>query len=499
MTAGAGVLPAPASAAPAAPPAAEVPPAPAESVGRAWPRIRPLRLSARDRILLAIFFVTFVKQLVLVAATPPFQGHDEVAHLGYLWTIDRYRRLPTLSDNLPPALEPWGAFTLDWPALYTANHPPLYYMLAWPVYWVVGSPLTEADFLTQLYAVRLLGIPPFLLTVWLAYRLATTLFPRDDFLALTVPAAIAFQPQFGFVGAIVNNDILSVCVGAAVPWLCTAALRRGLTVPRALALGVALGLGLLTKATLTVFLPLAAGVALWCRWPRPVARLRERDWWRGTLARATAIVAPAVLLPLPWYLFLKRTYGDVSAVAAIQQLQAGWNAPAGTFSQLLFSREFHLERVHEYWGYFGWKDIPLEIGELRAVYAGMGLCAAGLLVGFARSLWPDPPDRSAAAPDGPAAAVAAEERRVQAAGVVLLVAANVVMYGAMIYFGTMFALTQARYIFPVATATALLGMLGLRALVPRPLLAPAAALVIVALGLFNLLVLTKFVIPYAFL
>ena len=67
------------------------------------------------------------------------------------------------------------------------------------------------------------------------------------------------------------------------------------------------------------------------------------------------------------------------------------------------------------------------------------------------------------------------------------------------YFGTRFQLTQARYIFPVATATALLAMLGLRALLPARLLRPAAALTIGALGVFNVLVLTRLVIPYAFL
>ena len=55
------------------------------------------------------------------------------------------------------------------------------------------------------------------------------------------------------------------------------------------------------------------------------------------------------------------------------------------------------------------------------------------------------------------------------------------MYGAMLYFGTMFLLTQARYIFPVAAASALLAMLGLRAFLPERAVRPAAALTIAAL------------------
>ncbi|MDP9373656.1 MAG: hypothetical protein M3Q65_14625 [Chloroflexota bacterium] len=438
---------------------------------------------ARARILAALLVVAAVKQVFLVVAVAPFQGHDEVAHLGYLWTIDRYRRLPTLADNLPAALEAYSRYTLDWPALYTANHPPLYYLLAWPVYRLAGP-----HPLAQLYAVRLLGILPFLLTVWLAYRLATTLFPGDDFLALTVPAAVAFQPQLGFEGAIVNNDILSVCLGAALLWLCAAALRAGLTPPRALALGVALGLGLLTKATLTAFLPLAAGVGLWCRWPRPWRRVREGAWWRGTLARAAAVIGPAVLLPLPWYLFLRRTYGDLSAARALQALQATWNPPAGSFGELLLSEAFHRERIHEYWGFYGWKLFPLTPNELHAVHAGLLLCGIGLLVGVGRVLYEGRLRLREGCPpvDGaPAAAVA------------LLFAANVLLYGLMIYLGTVLFITQSRYIFPVVAATAMVAMLGLRALVPRPLLGPAAALTIATLAMFNLLLLTKLLIPYA--
>lgn len=467
-------------------------PEPAAPVGgrpaarRPAPRERALAV-ARARILLALLFVALVKQLVLVVATPPFQGHDEVAHFGYIWTIDQYGRLPTLDDNLPAALEDYVNFTLDWPALYTANHPPLYYLLVRPVYALAGE-----DWLVKLYALRLLSILPFLLTVWFAYTLTRRLFPRDEFLALTVPAAVAFQPQIGYEGAIVNNDMLSICFGALLLSLCAAALREGLTARRAAALGVALGLGLLTKTTLTVFLPLVAAVAVWCRWPRPWGRVRAADYWRGTLGRALALVVPLTLLAAPWYLFLKATYGDFSAFAAIQRLQAGWNTPAGTFTELLRSREFHRERIHEYFGYFGWKWIPLDPPELNAVYAGMFLCASGLVVGAARLLaqwlgegWRRPPP--------------ALRDRPRAAGIALLLAANLLMYGAMIYFGTMFQLTQARYIFPVVTATAAVAMLGLRALIPERWTRPAAALTIAALAAFNLLVLTRFVIPYALL
>ncbi len=442
-----------------------------------------LAVSTCGRIVAALIVFAFVRQLILVAAYPPFQGHDEVGHYGYLWTMEHFGRLPTLDDNLPVVLDPYSFFTLNWPAVYTANHPPGYYLLTFPVMKLAGTD-AAADLLPRLYALRLASILPYLLAIWFTYRLARTVFPRDRFLALTAPAAIVFAPQLSFEGAIINNDILSICWGSLLLLLCALALRNGLSARRALGLGVALGLGLLVKATLTIFLPIAALVALYCRWPRPWGAIRTRAYWRGALGTAVALAVPTLAIPAPWYAFLYRTYGDFSAFAAIQRLQQEWNVPAGTFDELLTSKEFHLERIREYFGYFGWKLIPLTAWQTNAIYGGLILCGAGLLVGIARLGWLA--SRRGWRPTGP-----------QFAGVALIVVANVIMYGAMIYFGTMFLLTQARYLFPVAGASALLAMLGLRAFLPERALRPAAALTIAVLAAFDLWLLLGGVLPYA--
>lgn len=431
-------------------------------------------------IVAALMVVALVRQLVMVVATPPYRGHDEVAHVGYLWLLAGRWRLPTLGDSLPAALEPFNAFTLNWPAVYTAIHPPLYYVVAWPAYALAGG-----DWLARLYLLRLVSVPFFLLTVWLAYRLARALFPDDDFMVLTTPAWVAFQPQLAFEGAIVNNDMLSIAAGALLLLLCVTALRSGLTPRHALALGVALGASLLVKATLTVFMPLVAGVALYACWPRPWSIRWERAYRRGVVARGLAVAVPAVLIPLPWYLYLFRTYGDVTAFRAVRELQAGWNVPDGTFAQLLANPDFHLMRLHEYWGYFGWREIPLSLPAFQVVLFSTLFCAFGLVAGGIRAALRWRAGRFNAA-------------RGQVAAIALLIAANLLMYGAMVYFGTMFVLTQARYIFPVATATGLLAMLGLRAVLPPGSTRWGAAVTIAGLAAFNLYLLVTLVIPYGY-
>lgn len=457
----------------------------AEPIAQPEPSTRQLRSKTRwTPIVLALMAVAFVKQIVLVLAYPPFQGHDEVAHLGYLRTLANDGRLPTFSDRLPEALEPYSRFTLDWPALYTANHPPLYYVTSLPAYWLAGD-----RYEAQLYAVRLMAVPLFLIAIWLTYLIARLLFPSNDLVAIGAPAVVAFQPQLGFEGAIVNNDMLAIVLGTLLLYLCLRAIREGLTLRLALVVGLVCGLGLLTKATLLALLPIVACVAVWCRWPRPFVSIRDAGWWRGTLTRAVAIIGPTVALALPWYLYVRRTYGDFTAFKATQELQGDWNHPAGTFTELLFSGSFHKERIHETWGYFGWRLIPLGSAELAIVYVAMALGVLGVAVGLARWLLAGHARHLLA--DGTA-------QQSQAVGVVTLAAASVLMYGAMVYFGTMFLLTQARYFFPILPAAIVLASAGLGSLVPAQWQRPATVALVAGAGLFQTLILVKLVLPYAY-
>jgi 4-amino-4-deoxy-L-arabinose transferase-like glycosyltransferase len=439
----------------------------------------------QQHALVAILIAAAVNQLLLLVMYPPFQGHDEVSHLAYLATIADEGRLPTFADTLPPELEPYSPFTLDWPALYTANHPPLYYIVALPAFL-----LAPADYHAQLYAVRLVSVPLFLLTIWLAARLATLVLPGDRFLACCVPAVVAFQPQLSFEGAIVNNDMLAICLGTLSLLLLLGAIRQGLSMRRALLLGVVLGLGLLSKATLTALLPVAGLVAVWCCWPRPWRQLTTRAWWQATLGRALLLLTPVILLALPWYLFLHRTYGDVTAFDATQELQRHWNRPAGTLGELTFSQSFHTDRIHETWGYYGWKLLPLTRDELWFVYSGMLIAAVGLLFGGVRFIlhadWRD-------------VATGASPMARSVAAVAVLAIACITMYAATIYFGTMFLLTQARYYFPILPAAIVVALLGFRALTPRHLRHIVAASIVATAAGFQIMLLTRLVFPYAVL
>ena len=78
----------------------------------------------------------------------------------------------------------------------------------------------------------------------------------------------------------------------------------------------------------------------------------------------------------------------------------------------------------------------------------------------------------------------------------VLLAACVVGYLAVVQFGTRFALTQARYFFPVVTAAALLSMLGLRTLMPARWRPVGQAATVAALLSLNVWLFVAYVLPF---
>lgn len=485
-------------------------------LGRAELRAMP----AMRRFLLVLAALYLVKQVLFVVAFPPFSGHDEVAHYGYLQTVaseGRIPKIPDLSewraavrgggdpdiDRLPVGLYPYCRYALYWhcepsnprwanspPYIvtylgqyfptgyqYLANHPPLYYLILTPVYWSIS----KLSLPTQQSLLRLASIPFGLLTVLLAFLLARTLFPADPFLGVTVPTFVAFQPQISYESAMLNNDILAIALYSAVLYLVVRGIRDRFPFRLCLALGVALGLAVLSKSTSLTAGPLIA-VAV-------ILALGWRDV-RAWLARGIAILLPAGLLVAPWYVFLYRTYGNFDALAQISAVQSYWNRPEGGFWELLTSVDFVVMRFRETWGEFGWRVMPLDQSLLWAIAIPLIAAGAGLIryLFLAR--------RHADSETSAGADPVIHPARWQWIALGVLALACVVAYLAVVQFGTQFSLTQARYFFPVINAAALLLMLGLRTLIPRRFHHYGQGAVFAAMVLLNILIFTQYVIPH---
>ena len=484
-------------------------PPPSPLTRPAWP--------AATRFIVVLLVLYAVKQIFSVAAFYPFSGHDELAHFSYVRTLVTDGRIPELpdlktwraeldngepppTDQIPAELYQYCRYTLDWycepesirwrenpprivtvPGLgyfpsgyqYVANHPPLYYAAMAPLY-ALSASLSPVG---QHYLLRLAAIPFGMLAVYAAYRATRSLFPGDAFLTVTVPALVAFQPQISYEAAMVNNDIVAIALTSLIIWGLIVGVRDRFPLRLCGALGIALGLDLLAKGTAVTIAPVIA-----------VAVILPLGWreWRGIVTRGVAIGVPAAILAAPWYFYLYRTYGDFSGLARVEELQY-WSSPMGSFFELLTDPGFVLARFRETWGEFGWRLIHLRPTLLWIIGIVTFVALAGLIA-YAVSAWRKVPLWRGGAEPRPEAW--------QVKALVVLALACVVAYLAVVQFGTSFALSQARYFFPVVNAAALLTMLGLRTLLPSKIRPAGQGLFVGGLIALNIVIMTAYVLPF---
>jgi hypothetical protein len=151
------------------------------------------------------------------------------------------------------------------------------YVAAWP-----GS------FLDRFFAMRLINLPLYLLTIVVTWKLAGRLF-GDALWPRTVAAgAVAVQPQFAFVAAGVSPDPLLTAIWALFALLAVDTVRDGLTGPRGAGLAI---LALASVATHPRGAPLALLALL-------AATLGARHRARAAAFAVAGLVAVAAVLVL---------------------------------------------------------------------------------------------------------------------------------------------------------------------------------------------------------
>ena len=482
--------------------------------------------SVASKFMLVLAAVFLVKQAINVFIFPAFSGHDEVVHYAYVQTVAQEHRVPEIVDLeefrasyqngsidqfdwIPDSLYPYCRYVLDWlwcdqprwaadpPHIvtvqgnlypwgwqYAANHPPLYYLLMTPI------ALATDDFSpeTQLYAMRAAAIPFGLAIVLLSFAMVRTIFPNDQFLSITVPAFVAFQPQISYEAAMVNNDIMGIFIFSLALYLVVSGLKRGFSYRLVVGIGAVVGIGLLLKRTALTTIPI---IELGMIYGIGIRNVRE---WATKGAIAGAI---AGLFAWPWYLFLYRTYGNFSGLDQIAANQWGWTYPEWdrpSIFDLLWNRDFAVFRWRETWGLFGWRLINLGDGMLWAIGVPCIVATIGLLIYLIAIGVSWRPSIQSGGFEGVAAL-----QSYQVQSIAIIAVAALVSYGAMLQFGTRFRLTQARYFFPAINAFAFLLMLGMRTVLPESWRRYGQGGVAGGLILLNVLIYTQYVIPYWYL
>lgn len=381
--------------------------------------------------------------------TPRWQIPDEPAHYNYIRALAEGEGFPIMepgdynqaylgqltAEHFPPTLP---VDSLE----YEDHQPPLYYLLAVPIFWLGGGALLP---------LRLFSLALSACGVLLIVYLARELFPGNAALAALSAGLVAFIPQFMAMMTGVNNDALTLALLWLWLWL---ALRylRGATSP--LALSAVLGALLLTKTTGYTAVPLAA-LALALRW-------RGERWPLAHLIREAALLfGPALALGALWWGRDIAVYGwpDVLGLARHNRVVVGqprtadWIARDGLLPFLAGAAQ---TTFRSFWGQFGWMGVVLD----ARLYDGLALFS--LLLGW-----------GALAACAPRWRGLARGRRASALMLGALTALAGLLY---FYYNLGFVQHQGRYLFTALPALGLGGAAGLRALSRRDLALGTAAI-----------------------
>ncbi|RME42426.1 MAG: DUF2142 domain-containing protein, partial [Caldilineae bacterium] len=324
-------------------------------------------------LILAAYFALSMQYALL---TPPWQVPDEPAHYNYVRHVAQTRSLPELTmgcydqtylsrlttGKFPPALS-------IAPICYEHYQPPLYYLLAAPLFAATGGSLLAL----RLFSAALGGV-----SLWMVYRTVSLFLPGTPIPPATM-AFVAFVPMHLTMLAAANNDSLAELLFITflfllLRWLLGDA-PHGAPLP--LLAGGVLGLILLTKVTVYTAVPLAALILLaGDRRPRPL------------LKNALRLYLPALLMALPLYARNALLYGngDVlglrrhDAVVVGQLRTADYLAQRGLPAYL---GDLLRTTFHSFWGQFGWMAVPMD----GRVYLALNLLQGLALVGLGLWLW----------------------------------------------------------------------------------------------------------------
>ncbi len=346
-------------------------------------------------VLVGILLLYFGLALGYGAANPPFEGSEERNQFRYVRYLVEKRQLPQLQPGKP-----------------SENHqPPLYYALAavltgWlsaddfptPVvqdnpfrgyhYWETGvdnknqflhGPWDDPRYSSTALAVRLIRGLSALLglgTVLLTYLLALEITQGQRAVALGAMACVAFNPMFLYINGSMGNDSAAALTGAAILLAAARLMQRKLDKHQALLLGVALGLGWLSKITTLLLLPaVELGLTL--------AAFQQRSWQAWLRAN---LIAFSVALALSGWMFARNIilYNDPTGV---RQDFAVWGMRSFQEGMAVLPYELHFAWT-TFWGRFGWGDVPLPDLVYNLLYALVGLACVGLVIYFIKSLSP---------------------------------------------------------------------------------------------------------------
>lgn len=326
----------------------------------------------------AIYCVVFVYLVIgwlYAINVPAWQAPDEPAHYNYISQLAN-GRFPVIEqgdydqaylDEVRGALfaPEYSVSTIE----YEDWQPPLYYLIQTPVFM-----LTNGNLLALRFTSVLIGAG----VVIFSYLIAMELFPKNVWMPLTTAVFVAFLPQHVSILASVNNDSLAELLIAAILytffiWMRESTENRDRNRYFLVTIGSLIGLGLLTKLTVYLMVPVAALILIWRYW---------YNWDR--LFRANILLfGPAFLLGSIWWIRNLLTYNGIDPLAMAAHNSVVVGQPRTTEWIALYGLEGTLQRFFQttfnsFWGQFGWMAVVMD----RRIYTSLMIFSIVVIVGL---------------------------------------------------------------------------------------------------------------------
>lgn len=255
------------------------------------------------------------------------------------------------------------------------QHPPLYYAVAAAVVRATGAlhwPFDRTMALMRLVSVALVGLLP--LMAFSATRTLTGNRRLGDIAAL-LPLAV---PELTEIGSSVTNDALVIALGGLLVVVLAKILRGDRSWRTLLLLGGALGLALLTKATLLEFVPVTAlAIVLGARRGEVGGRLG----WLPTLGRVAAVEGLAFVVGGWWWALNLVRYGTVQPQGLPGATDPSQGVGAHKDSALAYFGHWWQLLATSFWGKFGWLEFSLD---QTVVLVATGVFVVAVLLAFRR-------------------------------------------------------------------------------------------------------------------
>lgn len=319
------------------------------------------------RWMLAVILALFVVLGVAYAfTTPTLEAPDEIHHYDYIRSL--------VNTGSPPGTKE-GEKSFS-------NHAPLYYVVgALGSAWVGENDLEAwrtrynphfgyrfgdvgrdnkniyfhpdedrfgaSDTWLGIRIVRVVSVLMSAATVWVIYRVGREVFPARPEMAIGAAGLAAFIPEFLFISGAVNDDNAASLFGALALWAMMRIVRQGFGLRRCIGLGVALGLGWLSKLTVVALIPTAGLVVA-------LVACRNRSW-RDLLRWGLVIFGVTVLLIAPWSVRQYLLHGDP---IGLSQEMEGFGEPERAPSLADLWPDLYWLRT-SFWGRLGANQVPL--------------------------------------------------------------------------------------------------------------------------------------------